>query len=319
MKTPVVKQTLLPPGATVSEPTGAARQRRPRSGTQWRAYLYIAPAFAFVAAFLLYPLGQAAWISLFRWDGLSPGVWVGISNYVEALTNTDLRASFEHSVVLVFFFAILPVALALFLSAILNRGARMRGIGVFQTLIFLPQVVAAVVIGVIWISIYAPEGLLNTLLRLIGLGDLTAPWLGDFTTALPAVGLIGTWMELGLCLVLFLTGISQIPTELYDAARVDGAGPVREFFSVTLPALRGSLAVALTLTAIAALKTFDIVYVSTRGGPGAATTVPAFQVYNLAFREGRVGMSTTIGIVLTVLVLILTILIRRIAPKEEEQ
>lgn len=318
METPLDGHTVFPSGVTTSPPAGVAAHRRPRHGREWRAYLYIAPAFVVVTAFLLYPLGHAAWISLFEWDGLSPGVWVGFANYIEAFTDDSLLASFEHSAVLVFFFAILPVVLALLLAAIVNRGARMRGIGIFQTLIFLPQIVAAVVIGVIWISIYAPDGLLNTLLRLVGLGELATPWLGDFTTALPAVGLIGTWMELGLCLVLFLTGISQVPTELYDAARVDGAGGIREFFSVTLPALRGSLSVALTLTTIAAVKTFDIVYVSTRGGPGAATTVPAFQVYNLAFREGRVGMATTIGIILTALVLLLTILIRRIAPREDE-
>lgn len=313
MTTP--EQAVLASGGT-HRPAGAAVKRL-RRHTDWRAYLYVAPAFIVVAIFLIYPLGQAAWISLFEWDGLSPGVWVGFNNYVEAITDKGLLESFVHSGVLVFFFALLPVALALFLAALLNRGARMRGIGIFQTLIFLPQIVAAVVIGVIWISIYAPEGLLNTLLRFFGLGELAAPWLGDFDTALPAVGLIGTWMELGLCLVLFLTGIAQIPSELFDAAKVDGAGAVREFFSVTLPSLRGSLSVALTLTAIAALKTFDIVYVTTRGGPGTATTVPAFQVYNLAFREGQVGMSTTIGIILTVLVLILTVLIRRINPRED--
>lgn len=282
-----------------------------------RAYLYIAPAFAVVAVFLLYPLGQAAWISLFSWDGLSPATWVGFGNYVAAVTDPKLLESFWHSAVLIFFFSILPVTLGLVLGSVLQRGARMRGVGVLQTLIFLPQVIAAVVIGVIWVSIYSPGGLLNAILRAVGLGSITTAWLGNFGTALPAVGVIGTWMELGLCLVLILTGISQIPVELYEAARIDGAGAVREFFSITLPSLRGSLSVALTLTSIAALKTFDIVFVTTGGGPGTSTTVPASQIYNLAFNQGQVGMATTIGIILTVLVLLLTMLIRLIAPKEE--
>jgi raffinose/stachyose/melibiose transport system permease protein len=294
-------------------------RRRPQRYIDWKAYLYIAPGFVIVAAFLLYPLAQAVWISFFKWDGLSPATWVGINNYIAALTDPKWLQSFEHVAVLVFFFAVLPVLLGLFLSAVLQRGARMRGIGIFQTLIFLPQVVAAVVIGVIWVSIYAPSGLLNSLLRLIGLGSVTTAWLGNFGTALPAVGFIGTWMEIGLCLVLFLTGISQISQDLYDAARVDGAGPIREFISITLPSLRGSLAVALTLTTIAALKTFDVVFVTTRGGPGTSTTVPAFQVYNLAFNQGQVGMATTIGVILTVLVLIVTIVIQRINPAGEDR
>lgn len=298
---------------------GGTTNVRRRSHLQLRAYLYILPAFIVVAAFVLYPLGQALWISLFRWDGLSVATWVGIGNYVTTVTNQQLLQSFLHSGILIFFFAILPAALALMLAAILQRGVRMRGVGIFQTLIFLPQVVAAVVIGVIWVSIYAPGGLINTILRGIGLGALAHTWLGDFATALPAVGFIGTWMEIGLCLVLFLTGISQIPAELYDAARTDGAGAVREFFAVTLPGLRGPISIALTLTIIAALKTFDIVFVTTGGGPGASTVVPAFQVYNLAFNQGQVGMATTVGIILTVLVLIVTILVRRIAPQDDEQ
>lgn len=295
----------------------AGRTPRRRRRIDVSAYLYIAPGFAVVAVFLLYPLLDAAWISLYRWDGLSPATWVGAENYIQALTDPKLRQSFEHAAVLVVFYAVLPLCLALFLAAVLQRGARMRGVGIFQTLIFLPQVVAAVVIGVIWVSIYAPNGTLNSLLHLLGFRSAESAWLGDFTTALPAVGLIGTWLEIGLCLVLLVTGISQIPGELYDAARTDGAGPVREFFAVTLPSLRGSISVALTLTTLAALKTFDLVYVTTAGGPGTATTVPAFQVYNLAFNQGQVGMGTTIGIILTVLILIVTVAIRRISPAEE--
>jgi raffinose/stachyose/melibiose transport system permease protein len=282
------------------------------------AYLYIAPAFAFVAAFLIYPLVDAAWISLYQWDGLSPSTWVGLGNYVHALTDPKLRQSFWHAGVLVFFFAVLPLFLALVLGAVMHRGARMRGLGLFRTLIFLPQVIAAVVVGVIWVSIYAPDGTLNTVLNFFG-ADVHNAWLGDFTTALPAVGLIGTWVEIGLCLVLVLTGMSQIPAELYDAARTDGAGAVREFFSVTLPGLRGPISVALTLTTLAALRTFDIVYVTTGGGPGTTTTVPAFQVYNLAFNVGQVGMGTTIGILLTLLTVVVTALIRRVAPEEDRR
>jgi raffinose/stachyose/melibiose transport system permease protein len=294
----------------------ATPRRRPRRRDH-RAYLYVAPAFVFVAAFVLYPVGQAIWISFFRWDGISLASWVGIGNYAAALTDPALTQSFVHVAVLVFFYAVLPVAVALVLAALLQRSSRLRGVGILQTLIFLPQVIAAVVIGVIWVSIYAPDGLLNTVLRMLGLGVVTRTWLGDFSTALPAVGLIGTWVEIGLCLVLFLTGISQIPRELFEAARVDGAGFWRELSSVTLPALRAPLSVALTLTVVAALKTFDVVFVTTGGGPGTSTTVPAFQVYNLAFNQGQVGMATTIGIILTALVLLVTMLIRRIAPKDE--
>jgi raffinose/stachyose/melibiose transport system permease protein len=188
----------------------------------------------------------------------------------------------------------------------------------FRTVLFLPQVIATVVIGTIWITIYSQNGLLNQTLRAVGLDTLTRVWLGDHTLALIAIGLIGTWLNIGLCMVLFLSGIGNIAPELFEAARLDGAGRVREFFAITLPSLRGQIAVALTLTVVSALKTFDLVYITTRGGPGTATTVPAFEAYNRAFNTGQVGLASAIAVVLTIAIVTLTFLISRISPREAE-
>ena len=165
---------------------------------------------------------------------------------------------------------------------------RVRGLALFRTVLFLPQVIALVVVAVMWRMIYEPDGgLINEGLRAIGLGGLAQNWLGSFSLALPSVGLIGTWVMYGLAMVLFTAGVQKIPQSLYDAARMDGAGPVREFFAVTLPGLRNEIAVALTLTTIQALRSFDLVYITTGGGPGDSTTVPAFEVYNRAFKRRR--------------------------------
>ncbi len=127
-------------------------------------------------------------------------------------------------------------------------------------------------------------------------------WLGDFTWALPAVGLIGTWITFGLCVVLFLAGAQRIPTELYEAARVDGAGFLREFFAVTLPGLRNELVVAATLTTITALRNFDIIYNTTAGGPGGETEVPSWLMFHNAFDLSRVGFAASIAVVLTIII-----------------
>jgi raffinose/stachyose/melibiose transport system permease protein len=127
-------------------------------------------------------------------------------------------------------------------------------------------------------------------------------WLGDFNWALPAVGLIGTWLTFGLCIVLFLAGAQRIPTELYEAARVDGAGFVREFFAVTLPGLRNEIVVAATLTTITALRNFDIIYNTTAGGPGGETEVPSWVMFHNAFDLNRVGYAASIAVVLTVII-----------------
>lgn len=290
------------------------RQTGPPGEPRAVAWLYLLPGFVVYAAFLLYPFGRAIQISLYDWDGLTLGTWVGLGNYAQVVQDVGLREAFGHALVLMFFFGVLPLVIGLALAAILNR-ARVRGLSFFRTVIFLPQVVAMVVVAVAWRRIYAPDGSLNALLDAIGLGSLGRAWLGDYTFALPAVGLIGTWFEIGLVTVLLLAGMGRISGELYEAARLDGAGPLREFFSVTLPAVRGEISVALTLTVIAALKTFDLVYVTTKGGPGNQTSVPSYEVYHRAFELGQVGLAAAIGVTLTVLIFAITYGITRIGDR----
>jgi raffinose/stachyose/melibiose transport system permease protein len=276
-------------------------------------YLYLLPGFAAFAAFVLAPLGHALWLSFFAWDGITVGRWVGLDNYGAVVSDPALRRAFGHSLVLLVFYAVLPLLIGLLLAGVMAR-ARMRGLALFRTILFLPQVVALVVVAVTWRMIYDPQnGALNRLLRALGLP--TRAWLGDFGTALPSVGAIGTWVYFGLATVLLAAGVQKIPQSLYDAARVDGAGPLREFAAVTLPALRGEIAVTLTLTTIYALRNFDLVYVTTKGGPGDATSVPAYQVYERAFQTGQVGSAAAIGITLTLLILAVTLVVNRVAER----
>lgn len=277
-------------------------------------YLFVLPAFLVYAAFALYPLLKAVYLSLWNWDGLSLATWAGLGNYAEVLSDERLRAAFGHALVLIVFYAVLPLVVGLALASVLHR-AQVRGLPFFRTVVFLPQVVAMVVIAVAWRRIYAPDGSLNALLSGIGLDSLTRGWLGDYTFALPAVGVIGTWFETGLVTVLLLAGMSRISRDLYEAARLDGAGAVREFLAVTLPSVRGEIAVALTLSVIAGLKTFDLIYMTTSGGPGHSTTVPSYEVYRQAFELGRVGVASTIGVVLTAIIFLISFVITRLGDK----
>ncbi len=265
--------------------------------------------------FVLVPLGHAFYLSLYEWDGVTPGVWAGLSNYGEVVSDPALRTAFGHALVLLVFYSLLPVAIGLLLAGVIAR-VQVRGLTAFRTILFLPQVIAMVVVAVMWRMIYDPEsGALNEILRAVGLGSLAQSWLGDFDLALPAVGLVGTWVWYGLAMVLLTAGVQKIPPSLYDAARVDGAGAIREFFAVTLPALRGEIAVALTLTTIAALRNFDLIYITTKGGPGDATSVPAFQVYDRAFQSGQVGSAAAIGISLTLVIFAISFAINRVAER----
>lgn len=294
-------------------PTALIRAYRRRAPGEPRAvgYLYILPALLVYAVFLLYPFGQSVWLSFVHWDGLTVATPAGFDNYRDLFGDPALRAPFAHALMLLVFYSALPVAIGLLLAAAMSR-VRIHGMTFFRTVLFLPQVLALIVVAVAWRSILAPDGLLNDTLRAVGLGSLARPWLGDYTWALPAVGVIGTWVGTGLCMVLFLAGVQRIPRELYEAARIDGAGPVREFLAVTLPGLRPHIAVALTLTIVAGLRNFDLIYVTTSGGPGNATSVPAYEVYHRAFETNQVGSAAAVGVALTVLIFALTVTISRL-------
>lgn len=294
------------------EPAGASAERPPGE-PRLVGYLYLLPAFVVFALFVLAPLAHAAYISLFHWDGLTVGTWAGLSNYGDVFSDPTLRSSFAHALVLIVFYAVLPLLIGLLLAGVMAR-ARVRGLALFRTVLFLPQVIALVVVAVMWKMIYDPEnGVANKILGFFGIPAQN--WLGSFSLALPSVGLIGTWVMFGLAMVLLTAGVQKIPPSLYDAARVDGAGAFREFFAVTLPALRGEIAVALTLCTIQALRNFDVVYNTTGGGPGEATSVPAYQVYTRAFETGQVGSAAAVGISLTAIIFVITLGINKIAER----
>ena len=159
---------------------------------------------------------------------------------------------------------------------------------------------------------YSSNGLVNQVLRATGLGGSTRAWLGDFTFALPSVGVIGVWVMLGFCTVLLLSGIGRIDPALYEAARLDGAGWLRQLRAVTLPGLRQELVVCTTFTVVAALASFDVIQVSTQGGPGYQTMVPGVEIYRLTFLDQRIGQASALAVVLTALVLLIIWPIQRL-------
>ncbi len=303
--------------AAMEAVTAPAKRERLPGEPRKIAYLYLAPALLIYAAFNLVPLVQGFNVSFYNWDGITKGTWVGLANYRGFFTDQVIRESYLHTLVLIVFYSFVPTAIGLLLAALLSR-MRIHGLTVFRTLLFLPTVLTDVVLAVAWTYIYDPQGPLNNFLKAIGLGFLRRPWLGDFHFALPAVGVFGAWEEYGFCMIVFIAGVMKIPASLYEAARVDGANAWQEFFAVTLPGLRYELTVVVVLTMIDALGTFDEVYVMTGGGPGTATTVPAFEVYNRAFLTGEVGSAAAIGITLMLIVFAVSYGITKVLEPREE-
>ncbi|MFX4292919.1 carbohydrate ABC transporter permease [Streptomyces bohaiensis] len=300
---------------TVTPPPRRLPGRRPAGAA--RGWLLLLPALGAYVGFVVWPLGMGVQYSFYDWNGVGQATWVGLENYVTVFSDPELRGAIGNAFVLLLFFTVIPVGTGLVLATLirsLRSGAFSRA---SQTILFLPQVVPLAAAGIAWSWMYAQTGAVNEVLSAVGLGGLTRPWLADYDTALPAVGLIGSWVLTGLCTVLLLTGISKIDRSLYEAARIDGAGWWREFFTITLPGLRQEIAVLVTLSVIAALSTFDIIYTSTQGGPGRSTLVPGISIYRIGFTQSDVGLASAFGIVLMVLVIACILPIQRLARAGE--
>jgi raffinose/stachyose/melibiose transport system permease protein len=282
-------------------------------------WLFVLPALLIYALFVLLPLLMSVQYSFFRWDGVGPATWVGLKNYVTVFQNPKLLGTIINAFWLVVWFSFIPVGLGLVVSSVIHRVATGRLGAIARTVLFLPQVIPLVAAGIIWGWLLSLSGLINQILNAIGLGGITRAWLGDFDWALPAVGVIGVWVLLGFCTVLLLTGMGKINPALYESARIDGAGWFREFVSITVPLLRNEIGVCLTVTVIAALAAFDIVYVSTAGGPGNATAVPGIQIYILAFTQRQIGLASALAVLLMLLVIVIILPIQRLSRTESSR
>ena len=298
---------------------GAGRKAdRRRPSTVIAGYLFLAPALIFYAVFELWPIIQTAWYSFYDWNGIDASTFVGIDNYIKVFTDPKLIGSIGHAFFLIIFFSILPIVLGLITAALIKDIKHKAASTFAQVCLFLPRVIPGAAAGVAWTWMLADDGTVNQILRGLGLDGATHTWLGDQATALSAVGIIGFWLQLGFCIVLLLSGIGAIDVSLYEAASLDGAGWWRQSFAITIPGLRGQLSVCLTMTVVAALASFDVVFMSTQGGPGYSTMVPGVQVYQLAFTQSRVGLASALAIVLMVLVLLVVGPLQRLVQGKGE-
>jgi raffinose/stachyose/melibiose transport system permease protein len=270
-------------------------------------WLFVLPALLMYVVFVIVPFMMTIRYSFFKWNGVSPATWVGLKNYVNIFQVPNLIGTVRNAFWLIVWFSFIPVGLGLIVASVIHRVATGRFGSVSRTVLFLPQVIPLVAAGIIWGWLLALPGLINQILKAVGLSALPRAWLGDFGTALPAVGVIGIWVLLGFCIVLLLTGMAKVDPALYESARIDGASWFREFTAITVPLLRYEIGVCLTVTVVAALAAFDIIWVTTAGGPGSSTSVPGVQIYILAFTQRAIGPASALAVMLMILVVVIVL------------
>lgn len=282
----------------------------------WRNFLYVLPAVLVYAVFLLLPLLASLGISFTEWDGTSLPVFSGVSNYLRMFSDPVFWIALGNNAILMLFYTLLPISIGLLLCSFLYDTRNNSERSVLRILFFLPYIMPMAVLGVVWRWLYNPAfGPIDQLLRAIGLPQLAMSWLGDFTWALPAVGLVATWYFFGFCLVLFMAGQQRMDPSLLEAADLDGSSRRQKFMRITLPALRPEVRIALLLTVIASLKAFDLVYVMTQGGPGTSTMVTNIFMYKQGFDLHYFGYASSVAVFSMLIVLGINYLIH-LALKE---
>ena len=283
----------------------------------WRGLLYLLPGLLVYVAFILIPVLQTIILGSMEWSGMGPKKFIGIQNYIELIRDPIFLQSLVNNATLILFIMVFPTVLGLFLASIieLNNVVCRK---VFEVAFFMPYILSLVVVGVIWRWIYNPAfGVLNEFLRQMGLSSLTHAWLGDSDTALFSVGITGTWVNYGFSMVIFLEGYSKISVNLYDAVALDGGNSWHKFWYVSLPSLTNEIMVVSVYLFINSLKTFDLVYVMTKGGPGYSTNVLSLYVFRNAFQYNRNGYAAALAVTLMFIIFIITLFVTRIRKRYE--
>lgn len=276
----------------------------------WYGYLLVAGTVSLLGTFSYYPAISALYHAFTIWDGISPGHWAGLKNFQEIATRDVFRQAFGNVALLATWRVVRSVTAPLFVAALIHR-FRNEAVAYFFRLVFVLPIVVPPVVGVlVWKQFLDPNmGLFNDILNLVGLKGLL--WLNSADTALPSLMFVGfPWVD-GVAVLIYLAGLQGIPEEIIDAAIVDGARSLRRFFSVELPLIIPQFRVILILSSIRALQEFGWQLLITKGGPGNATTVPAWLMYGSALRERRFGLASAIGFVLFIVIFTLTLINNR--------
>jgi len=267
------------------------------------ALAFLAPSALPLAFFTLYPMARAFWTSLHDWDLLGPMKWVGLSNYVELVTDPDTRASFAHTIYYIAGYFPLVFVGGLLLALGLNRA--MRGRDFLRGLYFLPVITSWIAVAIVWRWLLNPSvGIVNNALASIGIDG--PGWWTDPAWSMPSIIFASAWKDLGFVMVILLAGLQAIPSDVYEAATIDGVGWWRRLWSVTLPLLTPSIFFVVIISLINGFQVFDQVYAMTGGGPAGSSEVVVQRIYDLTFRYGEAGLASALSWALFIVVLIVT-------------
>ena len=285
---------------------------------KFRIFIFLLPALILFCGILIAPIVLSGYYSLFDWNGIGEKTYLGFANYYELFTSNSIGflKALGNALLLALLSVGLQLPLALWLALKLGKG--IKGERIFLSIFFMPVLISTVVIGQLWLKIYNPDyGILNVLLRSIGLESWAQIWLGSKATALGAVFVPILWQYVGYHMLLMYAGVKSVPPELREAAMLDGAtdGQVNRY--IVLPYIKPIIKISVIFAITGSLKSFDLIYVLTNGGPFHATEVPSTLMINMLFLRNRYGMGSTIAVLLILLCFGFALLINRVFKEED--
>ncbi len=278
--------------------------------------IFLLPALILYCVFVIYPITQSIRFSGYDWNGLTPLTdWVGLDNFKAAFADPLFIEAVKHNAIIIGLSLMLQIPFAVALAVLLSR--HLRGRGLFRVMYFAPYILSEVVTGVVWRQIFRPEGLFDVMLTSVGAGGLTREWLADPKIALYSLFFVISWKYFGFHMVLIMAGLQTIPTELEEAASIDGATWWQGFRWVTLPLLGPTIRVSIFLSIIGALQLFDLVWVTTKGGPVNSTATMATYLVDWGFRRTQFGYASAVSVIIFGLSLVVALLYQRFVLRRD--
>jgi multiple sugar transport system permease protein/alpha-1,4-digalacturonate transport system permease protein len=299
----------------MTEYAGATALKRRRRRTTLVGWSFILPNFLGFAALTLVPVIATLLLAFTNWNSYSTPEWVGLDNFRRMADSDNFWAALSNTTYYAAGHIPLTLAASLGLAVLLNQ--KLRGVGVLRTAFFFPYITSLVAVAVVWNMLLSPDvGPVNQLLKAVGVANPPG-WTTSTDWSMPAVIIASVWRDMGYYMVLYLAGLQTIPAELYEAARVDGAGAWKRFWHITLPGLRPTTFFVLVMLTVASFKVFDLIQVMTEGGPGRSTLVLSQLIFREGITQGRFGYSSAISMVLFLLVLAITVTQFRLQRRHE--
>lgn len=283
------------------------------------AFMFIAPAFVLFTMFVIIPTVSSVYYSFTSWDGISTDIkFIGLANYKEIFTSARFGNALKNTAILTVFISIFENVIALAFALMVDHVR--WGKNFFRSAFYIPVLISGIVSGFIWKIMYNYNfGTFNSLLQGVGLGEYRQDWLGNTALTLLMIGLVLIWKGAGYYMIIYLASLQGVPTELIEAAEIDGASAWQRFKSITVPLISGAFTINFTLSLIKGLKVFDEINVMTDGGPGFTSETLVYLLYKVGFNEGRQGFGTAVGIMLLFIIIILNTLQQKFLRSREVQ